>query len=110
MELFQRAANKERVTANLVKGVAGFLNFVASLIRQGKPFIRSLFQCLAKAEVYSAWATDKRRLDPQVFLTPHALQDITWWTLASLAPLYRQFPTIGAGFSSGTNVTVISKH
>ena len=70
--------------------VAGFLNFITNIIKQGKPFTRSLFQCLGASEVYAAWAAGKRRYDPCVHISTAALQDLAWWIVALSAPMYRQ--------------------
>ena len=95
MDLLNRQRDGTRITAKMVLACAGFLNFVAGVIRQARPFLRSLFQVVASAQVFQAWQRGKRRLDPEVTLSQEAIQDLTWWILAFHTPLHRALHVAG---------------
>ena len=85
-DLLQRAQRGERILAKDAMATAGFLNFVASAIHVGRPFIKSLLQALGMAEVYDAWQHGRRRFNPPVTLTPQAMEDLVWWSLLLTTP------------------------
>ena len=66
--------------------MAGFLNFVATVIHTGKPYIKSLLQGTAMAEVYAAWQNGRKRFNPLVTLSSRACEDLTWWCLLLASP------------------------
>ena len=86
---------KEPITARMIMSVAGFLNFVSSVLRQSRPFLRSLYLCLAIAQVFSAWQAGKRKFDPIVNLANEAIQDLSWWCIALQQPLHRPLHVLG---------------
>ena len=94
-DLLDRHLSQERITARMVMSCAGFLNFVTSVIRQGRPFLRSLYQDLAKCQVFAAWQSGRRRFDPDITLSSAAVQDLTWWCIALRTPLYRPLQVAG---------------
>ena len=94
-DLLDRHLSHERITARIVMSCAGFLNFITSVIRQGRPFLRSLYQDLAKCQVFAAWQSGKRRFDLDITLSSAAVQDLTWWCLALRTPLYRPLQVAG---------------
>ena len=95
LDLLARHHTNEPITARMVMAVAGFLNFVSAVIRQSRPYLRTLCQCIAITQVVSAWRAGKRKRDPVVTLSPEAVQDLHWWCRALQAPLYRPLHVVG---------------
>lgn len=81
LRLLGRHASGEHSRAKDIAACCGFLNFVAMVIRQAKPYVRALWQCLGAAKVFAAWAGGQGRFNPIVFLTDAAVEDLNWWVL-----------------------------
>ena len=79
LQTLQAVQRGELVRAKQVMSVAGFLNFVAGVIKVGRPYIRSLLQGVGEAQVHSAWQSGRRRFNPAVRHSRHAMLDLTWW-------------------------------
>ena len=75
--------------------VAGSLNFVAGVIKVDGPYIRSLLQGVGEAHVYSAWQSGRRRVNPVVRLSRHAMLDLAWWCTLLAGPVQRPLHTAG---------------
>ena len=85
----------ERITAKQVMSTAGFLNFLSTVLKQSRPYLRSLYQCLARGQVFAAWQRGERRHDPEVKLSDQAAEDLSWWCVALLRPMYRALHVVG---------------
>ena len=94
-KLLQTALTDGRVHARELMSVAGFLNFICGVVKQARPFLRWLYESLASGEVYAAWRSGKRKFNPLVSLSQAALEDLTWWCMALLAPMYRGLHAVG---------------
>ena len=78
----------ETTTTRTVLSAAGFLNFVCGIIRQGRPYIRALYQDVATTQVFQAWRQGRRQ-DPQLRLSDQARDDLAWWCSTLCTRLYR---------------------
>ena len=78
--LLEAYASGQCIKAKQVLSCSGFLTFVAYVIKQGQPYVRSLWQCAEVANVFAAWSAGRRRYNPNVKLTKRALQDLEWWS------------------------------
>ena len=95
LETLQSAQRGEQVRAKHIMTVAGFLNFVASVMKVGRPYIRSLLQGVGEAQVFSAWQAGRKKFNPLVRLSKHALTDLTWWCTLLAGPVQRPLHTAG---------------
>ena len=84
--LLRKSLQGQPTLAKEVMAVAGFLNFIATVITAGRPHVRSLLQAVGIAEVYAAWQRGNKRANPRVTLTAQAQQDLTWWLLVLASP------------------------
>ena len=84
--LLQKSLQGLPTLAKEVMAVAGFLNFIATVITAGRPYVHSLLQAVGIAEVYTAWQRGHKRVNPRVTLTQQAQQDLTWWLLVLATP------------------------
>ena len=59
-DLLERHLRGDCITSRQVMSVAGFLNFITGVIKRARPYLRTLYQCIAASQVYSAWKSGKR--------------------------------------------------
>ena len=81
--------------AKALMSLAGFLNFVSGVVKACRPYLRSLYQCLATGQVFANWQAGKRRFNPQIKLSSQAVEDLTWWVLALHKPIFRCLHHVG---------------
>ena len=105
--MLTKAHNNDVILAKDVMAVAGFLNFVAEVIKVGRPFIKALLQSLAVAQVYEAWQRGRRRFNPRAHLNDAATQDLTWWCLLFLEPPRRPLRVASGKVFSGISEILI---
>ena len=94
-QLLLDALAKREIRAKRVMMVAGFLNFVASVMKVGRPYIKPLMQGIGEAQVYSAWQSGRKRFNPVVHIHTKGLHDLTWWCLLLMKPVVRPLHAVG---------------
>ena len=79
INLLRAAENGVLVTAKDILRCSGFLTFVTYVVKQGQPYVRTLWRCVGSAKVFAAWSSGHRRFNPAIRLSPQAVQDLRWW-------------------------------
>ena len=72
-----------------------FLNFVAGIIKVGRPYIKFLLHGLGAAQVYAAWQSGRHKFNPVVRISLQACRDLTWWCTLLAGPVQRPLHCVG---------------
>ena len=94
-EVLDMVLAKDLPSAKHLMSLWGFLNFVANVMRQAKPYAREIGRCIVSAKVFQAWSAGRKRFNPKISLSTTAIKDLLWWVELFHSKPHRKIHHVG---------------